>query len=157
MTNKLLLSTLIASSFFIASQANAVDQSGTAKFELVAPIDILEDVQMEFGNVSTLKANDTCTVAFDDTVSGAACVVGGAAAATGSFTVTAKGDINLSVSTADTSIPGVSFTPNVEFATLNTGVTNTATVKVGGEVEITDIATAPTGAQTLSYTLSVVY
>ncbi|ABE56149.1 hypothetical protein Sden_2870 [Shewanella denitrificans OS217] len=155
MTNKLLLSTLIASSLLIASQANAADGTGTANFNLVAPITVTEATQMQLGDISIL-ADGSCAIDTSGTLTGSNCVAGGAAEAAGSFTIAAaNGTVNLSVSGADTSVSGVTFTPSLDSAT-TTVVANAATVNVAGSVAIVS-ASAATGAQALSYTLSVVY
>ncbi|MBB1268694.1 hypothetical protein [Shewanella sp. SR44-3] len=155
MTNKLLLSTLIASSFLMVSQANAADGTGTAKFNLVAPITVTSIADMELGDVSIL-ADGICSVDTAGATTGANCVAGGTTPAAGSFTIAAaNGTVNLSVSAPDTSVTGVTFTPKLDAATTTVAL-NTANVKVAGDVAVV-AATAATGAQTLNYTLSVVY
>jgi hypothetical protein len=155
MTNKLLLSTIIASSLLLASQANAADGNGTANFNLVAPITVTEATPMEFGDISIL-ADGSCVLDTSNAVSGANCVAGGNTAASGAFTIAAaNGIVNLSLSAPDTSVAGVTFTPALA-ATTATVAANTATVNVGGTVDIV-AATAAVGVQALTYTLSVVY
>lgn len=154
MTNKLLLSTLLASTLLLSSQAGAVDSTGTANFELVTPITVTETTEMEFGYVAVVDGN--CTVDYADTVTGSACIAGGNTAASGLFTVTAAdGTVNLTVSDADTSITGVTFTPAVANST-GTVASNTLSVPVSGSLDIV-AASAPTGVQAISYTLTVTY
>jgi hypothetical protein len=158
MTNKLLLSTLIASSFFIAAQANAVDGTGTANFNLVAPITVSEKVQMELGDITILE-DGFCTIDTAGTLTGGNCVLGGNAPFAGKFEVeAANSDVTLTLSDpiVDT---GFTFTPLLQNGTKTDTVTvtgNLATVFVGGRVDVTK-ATATAAAKSLSYTLSVVY
>ncbi len=155
MTHKLLLSTLIASTLLLSTQAGAEDATGTANFQLVYPITVAETEEMEFGDVS-IAADGQCALDYSDAVTGAACVAGGATANTGLFTVTAAdGTVNLSLSAADTSVPGVTFTPTLASAT-GTVASNTLAVDVGGTLDIV-AATATPGTHGLSYTLSVTY
>ncbi|WP_144213354.1 hypothetical protein [Shewanella donghaensis] len=154
MTNKLLLSTLLASTFLLSTQAGAEDATGTANFELVYPISVSETTAMQFGDVS-IAADGNCTVDYADTVSGTACVAGGATAASGLFTIAAAdGPVTLSVSLPDSSVAGVIFTPTVQ--TNGTIASNTLAVPVSGSLDIT-AATAATGTQSINYTLSVTY
>lgn len=155
MTNKLLLSTLIASSFFIASQANATDVTGHAKFTFITPISITEDVQMEFGNIDSV-ANDFCEINTSGVLNGASCIPGGASPLAGSFTVTGTDStVNLAVVASGATVPGVVFAPALDAATqiISAG---SATVKVGGRLTVTGAA-ATDGLKNLEYTLSVTY
>ncbi|MDR8524019.1 hypothetical protein [Shewanella fidelis] len=155
MTNKILLSTLVASSLLLSTGAIAADATGTANFNLVYPLTVTETTAMEFGDVS-IAANASCAVDFAGATTGSACVAGGATSAAGAFTVSgANGLVNVSVSGADTSIPGVEFTPSVANAS-ETIAGNTASINVAGNLAIT-AANATAGTHALSYTLSVTY
>ncbi|GIU47739.1 DUF4402 domain-containing protein [Shewanella sp. KT0246] len=155
MTKKILLSTVIASTLLLSTQAGAEDATGTANFNLVYPITVAETEQMEFGDVS-IAADGQCALDYSDTTSGAACVAGGNTANTGLFTVTAAdGTVNLSLSAADTSVSGVTFTPTLASAT-GTVASNTLAVDVGGTLDIVAASAAP-GTHALTYTLSVTY
>ncbi|WP_028768801.1 hypothetical protein [Shewanella fidelis] len=155
MTNKILLSTLVASSLLLSTSAIAEDATGTANFNLVYPLTVTETTAMEFGDVS-IAADANCAVDFAGATTGSACVAGGATSAAGAFTVSgANGLVNVSVSGADTSIPGVEFTPSVANAS-ETIAGNTASINVAGNLAIT-AANATAGTHALSYTLSVTY
>jgi transketolase C-terminal domain/subunit len=156
MKNKILLSTLIASTFLISSQADAAQSTGTANFNLVYPISVTETAIMEFGDVSIL-ADGTCTLGYADDATGAACVAGGNAALSGEFTIAADNtNVNITLSAADSaSVTGVTFTPTITAGTLAvTG--NSAVIKVGGTLDIV-AANAVSGAQNITYTIDVTY
>jgi hypothetical protein len=155
MTNKLLLSTLIASSFFIATQANAADGTGTANFKLVTPIKVLETTPMEFGDISILTTGSCELDTADNVVGVDVCQATGATPASGTFAITAADStVNTTVSVADTSVTGVTFTPNVAATAIVSS--GTAEVKVGGKIDIV-AGSAAEGTHALTYTLSVVY
>lgn len=155
MTNKLLLSTLIASSLLLSSQANAVDGLGTAKIKLVTPISVSESIQMEFGNIDSVN-DDFCNIDTAGALTGGSCIPGGAAAAAGEFNIAATdGTVNLAVAASGAPVPGVTFEPKLDTPTqIVSG--NAAVVKVGGKVTIVG-ADATDGAKNLGYTLSVTY
>ncbi|MCK8047123.1 hypothetical protein MSG37_19735 [Shewanella sp. 1CM18E] len=155
MTNKILLSTLVASSLLLSASVTAEDATGTANFNLVYPLTVTEAAVMEFGDVS-IAADGSCAVDYLGSATGSACVSGGATSAAGSFTVGgANGVVNVSVSGADSSVNGVVFTPTVANAS-ETIAGNSATINVAGNLDIT-AATAAAGTHALSYTLSVTY
>ncbi|ACA86846.1 hypothetical protein [Shewanella woodyi] len=156
MKNNILLSTLIASTFFISAQADAAQATGTANFNLVYPISVTETAVMEFGDVSIL-ADGNCTLGYADNTSGTACVAGGNAALSGEFTIAADNTtVNIALSAADSaSVPGVTFTPSVSSNTL-TVTGNSAVLKVGGSLDIV-AASATAGAKNLTYTVDVTY
>ncbi|GGI84785.1 hypothetical protein GCM10007978_23140 [Shewanella hanedai] len=156
MKNNILLSTLVASTFLIASQADAAQATGTANFKLVYPIAITETAIMEFGDVSII-ADGNCTLGYADDVSGTACVAGGSAALSGEFTITADNtNVNIALSAADSSsVPGVTFTPSVANTSL-TVTGNSAVIKVGASLDIV-AASAVAGAKNLTYTVDVTY
>jgi hypothetical protein len=155
MTNKLLLSTLIASSFFIAAQANAVDGTGTAKITLVTPLTVAEKDQMEFGNIDSTK-DDTCSIDTAGALTGNSCIAGGNAPVAGSFDITGENrNISLSAAASGPAVAGVVFAPALDSASATiTG--NALNVKVGGTMTIT-AASAVDGAYNLGYTLTVTY
>lgn len=155
MTNKILLSTLVASSLLLSTSAVAADATGTANFNLVYPLTVTETTAMEFGDVS-IAADANCAVDFAGATTGSACVAGGATSAAGAFTVSgANGPINVSVSGTDNSVGGVAFTPSVANAS-ETIAGNTVSINVAGNLAIT-AANATAGTHALSYTLSVTY
>ncbi|WP_076413792.1 DUF4402 domain-containing protein [Shewanella sp. UCD-KL12] len=155
MKNKIALSTLVASTLLLSSQAGAVQQSGTANFNLVYPITVTENTAMEFGDID-ITSDGSCVLDYADGTSGTNCVAGGATAASGDFTITAAdGNVTVSLSAADTSVAGVTFTPSVASPTV--GITaNTANLKVGGTVAVV-AASATAGAHALTYTVDVIY
>ncbi|MCL1137468.1 hypothetical protein [Shewanella pneumatophori] len=155
MTNKILLSTLVASSLLLSASATAEDATGTANFNLVYPLTVTEATALEFGDVS-IVADGNCGVDFAGGTTGTICVSGGATQAAGVFTVTgANGSVNVSVSGANSSVDGVVFTPSVANAS-ETISGNTASINVAGNLAIT-AADATAGTHALSYTLSVTY
>jgi hypothetical protein len=155
MTNKLLLSTLIASSFFIAAQANATDATGTANFNLVTPITVTPNVAMEFGNIDSVN-DGTCEVNTSDVLTGTSCLLSGNSPKAGTFDISASdGNINLAVVASGTPVPGVTLLPKLDALT-QTVSSGSAVVKVGGLLTVVG-ADATDGAKSLEYTLSVTY
>jgi hypothetical protein len=148
MTNKLLLSTLIASSLFITSQANATDATGTANFTLVTPITVTPNVAMEFGNIDSVN-DGTCEVNTSDALTGSSCLL------SGNSPKANDGLINLAVVASGTPVPGVTLLPKLDAPT-QTVSSGSAVVKVGGLLTIVG-ADATDGAKSLEYTLSVTY
>ncbi|BAJ02319.1 VCBS domain-containing protein [Shewanella violacea] len=155
MNKKILLSTLIASTFLLSSQANAEQATGVANFNLVYPITVSETTPMQFGDVS-ISQDGTCDLDYANTTTGTNCVAGGAAAASGTFTIQATdGLVNISLSGADTTIPGVTFTPTIASPTVSVAA-NTATLTVGGTLAILS-ASATAASHNLNYTVDVIY
>ncbi|MBE7216151.1 hypothetical protein MK852_13340 [Shewanella benthica] len=155
MKNKLLLSTLITSTLLLSSQAGATQTTGTANFNLVYPITVTEATAMEFGDID-VSIDGTCALDYANATTGASCIAGGATAASGDFTITAaNGIVNITLSGADTSVAGVTFTPTIASSTV-TVAANTASLKVGGTVAVV-AASASAGAHALSYTVDVIY
>ncbi|WP_037470759.1 DUF4402 domain-containing protein [Shewanella waksmanii] len=152
---KRLLATAAASMMFFAGQSAAEQATGTAQFKLVQPITVTETTVMEFGNID-ISADGNCTLDYANTVTGAACLAGGNTSESGVFTITANdGDVNVTLSGADTSVAGVTFTPSIASSTV-TVASNTATLVVGGSIDIV-AASASSGDQTISYTVDVIY
>lgn len=155
MKHKLLLSTLIASTLLLSSQADATQTTGTANFNLVYPITVTEATAMEFGDID-ISVDGTCALDYANTTTGASCIAGGATAASGDFIITAaNGIVNITLSGPDTSVAGVTFTPTVASPTV-TVAANTASLKVGGTLAVV-AASASAGAHALSYTVDVIY
>lgn len=155
MKNNLLLSSLIASSLLISSQVGATIQNGTANFNLVYPITVTENSAMQFGDID-VSVNGTCTLDQADTTSGTSCIAGGATAASGDFTIgAADGNVTVTLSGADTTVSGITFTPVIASPTVAiTG--NTANLKIGGTVDVI-AASASAGSHSLTYTVDVTY
>lgn len=155
MKKKLLLSTLLTSTFLLSSQAGATQQTGTANFNLVYPITVTQNTPMEFGDID-VSVDGTCSLDYADTTAGPSCIAGGATAASGDFTISAAdGSVTIGLSAPDTTVPGVTFTPTVASSTV-TVTSNTANLKIGGSVTVA-AATATAGAHSLTYTVDVTY
>ena len=153
MNKKILLSSLIASSLLLSTQASAADTTGTANFNLVYPITVSETNPLELGDID-ISSDGSCEFTFNATPSGSNCLATGATQAAGSFAITGKdGGVTVTLSGADTSVAGVTFTPTASTVTITS---NSAIMKVGGKVDVVASA-ASEGAHALSYTVNVVY
>lgn len=153
MNKKILLSSLIASSLLLSTQASAADTTGTANFNLVYPITVSESVSLELGDID-ISSDGSCEFTFDATQSGSNCLATGATQAAGSFDITGKdGGVTVTLSGADTSVAGVTFTPTASTVNISG---NVATMTVGGKVDVV-ASSASEGAHALSYTVNVVY
>ncbi|WP_163931120.1 DUF4402 domain-containing protein [Paraferrimonas sp. SM1919] len=142
----------------VSGAATAADFVGNVSFTLLTPITATEDNALSLGNIIA-KSGDSCTVApGSSTATGAACSAGGTVSSA-SFTVSGETgtSVNVAISGEDTSITDVTFTPDIGGVnSLSLGGTGSATLEVGGTVNITG-ASAPNGTQSLTYTLTLTY
>ncbi len=153
MTKKILLSSLIASTLLLSSHANAADTTGTANFNLVHPITVSETTPLELGDID-ISSTGSCEFTSAGVQQGSNCLATGATQVVGSFAITGKdGGVTVTLSGADVSVAGVTFTPTASTVDI---AGNVATMTVGGKVDVV-AGTAEEASHALSYTVNVVY
>ncbi|MEZ9198703.1 DUF4402 domain-containing protein [Shewanella sp. 10N.286.54.B9] len=154
MNKKILLSSLIASSLLLSTQANAADATGTATFNLLQPITVTKTADLELGDID-ITVDGTCSFSAAGVAGGDICVAGGATQAVGSFDITGSdGDVNVTIA-ATNDVAGVTLTPELS-SNIVTLSGNAGTVDVGGSLAIV-AASAVAGSESISYTVSVNY
>lgn len=159
MNKKILLSSLIASSVLLTSQVGASDFTGKANFNLITPLVISETTQLNLGDID-IGTTGSCGFTAASLATGTVCLATGATQVAGVFKVTGTdGVVNVSVSGADTSLDGITFTPSVINATETIGAVTSGEVSfnVGGNVDVDTSGTVASGVQVLDYTVSVTY
>lgn len=158
MNNKIMLSTIIASSFLLSSQVMAISFTTTGVFNKVAPISITEITSLEFGDID-LSTEGRCLVSPDGEKSGSNCLPGGNPPSVGVFQILGDTDAEVTMIYPDT----ITSTPGIELdiidgagTTLNI-VDGVLEVRLGGRLNVVDASIAESGAQQISYTVGVVY
>ncbi|MBL4831056.1 MAG: hypothetical protein JKY55_14365 [Aliivibrio sp.] len=154
MKNKIFIKALVVSSFLLSGSAMADVTSGTANFNLVAPIATTAGAAMDFGDIDT-STTGNCGIDSAGVETGTLCLATGNASSRGAFVVTGNdGLVNLSVGNVTGAITGITFTPAVVATdTIGSGSLN---VNVYGDV-VLGAGVVATGAQSLTYDLTVTY
>ncbi|WOT06665.1 hypothetical protein [Shewanella youngdeokensis] len=157
MKNKILVSSLLASSLLLTAQAHAVDATGTAYFNLVAPITVAKNADLNLGDID-IATDGNCQIDAAGNETGTNCLATGTTRAVGTFDITGldAGAPTISVSGADTSVAGVTFTPLLPATALTIDGSGNATVSIGGNVAVVAASTVA-GAKQIDYTVSVTY
>ncbi|MGF1762052.1 hypothetical protein [Aliivibrio kagoshimensis] len=153
MINKTLIKTVIASSLLLSSTAMAVVTSGSATFNLVAPLATIAGATMDFGDID-ISTTGSCGMDSAGVETGTLCLGTGNATTLGAFTVTGNnGLVNLSVGNVAGEPTDVTFAPAV--AATDTIALGTLAVNVYGNITVGASATG--GSSTVTYDLTVTY
>ncbi len=158
MKNSTIVSAFVVSAILLPYKTIAESGVGSAAFELVEPLTINEVKGLELGDID-ISTSGFCEINPDDSVvSGSNCLPGGAVNSIANFEIIGRpGSVNIEVSGADTSIPGVTFTPIINTASIEIlGGVNFGVARVGGKVEVVE-GVPEMGEHTLTYTLNATY
>lgn len=136
-----------------SSAALAADLTGTANVNLLAPLNLAETTQVDFGTIG--NEDGTCTMATGGALTGSAGQTCSGSQTPGVFTVTGTAGQVIDVSaTAGAAVDGVTFNPVIDGAATATLVGGTATVTMIGNLVL---SSATPGAKAISYTFTANY
>lgn len=141
------------SALIVSSGALAADLTGTANVNLLAPLNLAETTQVDFGTIGS--EDGTCTMASGGALTGSAGQSCSGTQTPGVFTVTGTDGQVIDVSaTAGAAVDGVTFNPTIDGPATATLTGGSATINMIGNLVL---SSATAGTKAISYTFTANY